>query len=41
MKPTWNQPLRATLRLQFPNGFTQDAAGPQVPYFAALGISHR
>ncbi|MDR6959935.1 (1-_4)-alpha-D-glucan 1-alpha-D-glucosylmutase [Pseudomonas brassicacearum] len=40
MKPTLIQPLRATLRLQFHKGFTLDDAVPQVPYFAALGISH-
>ncbi|AXA53853.1 malto-oligosyltrehalose synthase [Pseudomonas thivervalensis] len=40
MKQTLIQPLRATLRLQFHKGFTLDDAVPQVPYFAALGISH-
>ncbi|MHC8320546.1 malto-oligosyltrehalose synthase [Pseudomonas sp. GB2N2] len=35
-----NQPLRATLRLQFHKGFTLDQAVPLVPYFASLGISH-
>ncbi|MCD9116763.1 malto-oligosyltrehalose synthase [Pseudomonas bijieensis] len=40
MKQTLIQPLRATLRLQFHKGFTLDDAIPQVPYFAALGISH-
>ncbi|AKK00062.1 malto-oligosyltrehalose synthase [Pseudomonas sp. MS646] len=34
------QPLRATIRLQFHKGFTLDDAVAQVPYFAALGISH-
>ena len=32
--------LRATLRLQFHQGFTLDDAVPLVPYFARLGISH-
>lgn len=32
--------LRATLRLQFHQGFTLDQAVPLVPYFARLGISH-
>ena len=32
--------LRATLRLQFHQGFTLDDAVPLVPYFAELGISH-
>lgn len=40
MKQPLTQPLRATLRLQFHKGFTLDDAVPQVPYFAALGISH-
>ncbi|SCX76130.1 malto-oligosyltrehalose synthase [Pseudomonas sp. NFACC37-1] len=40
MKQPLIQPLRATLRLQFHKGFTLDDAIPQVPYFAALGISH-
>ncbi|HYS48237.1 MAG TPA: malto-oligosyltrehalose synthase [Xanthobacteraceae bacterium] len=31
---------RATLRLQFNNGFTFDHAARLVPYFAALGVSH-
>lgn len=34
------RPLRATLRLQFHEGFTLDDAVPLVPYFARLGISH-
>src|SRR5690606_28619246 len=32
--------LRATIRLQFHQGFTLDDAVPLVPYFARLGISH-
>lgn len=32
--------LRASLRLQFHQGFTLDDAVPLVPYFARLGISH-
>ena len=32
--------VRATLRLQFHAGFTLDHARRQVPYFAALGVSH-
>ncbi|WP_095170500.1 malto-oligosyltrehalose synthase [Pseudomonas sp. Irchel 3H3] len=32
--------LRATVRLQFHQGFTLDDAVPLVPYFARLGISH-
>lgn len=32
--------VRATLRLQFHRGFTLDDARAQVPYFAALGVSH-
>ncbi len=32
--------LRATLRLQFHQGFSLDDAVPLVPYFAQLGISH-
>ncbi|HSC82882.1 MAG TPA: malto-oligosyltrehalose synthase [Pseudomonas sp.] len=32
--------LRATLRLQFHQGFSLDDAVPLVPYFARLGISH-
>jgi (1->4)-alpha-D-glucan 1-alpha-D-glucosylmutase len=31
---------RATVRLQFSRDFTFDQAAEQVPYFAALGISH-
>jgi (1->4)-alpha-D-glucan 1-alpha-D-glucosylmutase len=33
-------PPRATVRLQFHAGYTLDDAVAQVPYFAALGISH-
>jgi (1->4)-alpha-D-glucan 1-alpha-D-glucosylmutase len=33
-------PPRATLRLQLHSGFTLDDAAAQVPYAAALGISH-
>ncbi|GHE42143.1 malto-oligosyltrehalose synthase [Vulcaniibacterium thermophilum] len=33
-------PLRATVRLQLHRGFDLDAAAAQVPYYAALGISH-
>ncbi|WLG98000.1 malto-oligosyltrehalose synthase [Pseudomonas sp. FP198] len=40
MNQTLTQPLQATLRLQFHKGFTLDDAVAQVPYFAALGISH-
>jgi (1->4)-alpha-D-glucan 1-alpha-D-glucosylmutase len=40
MTLTDTQPLRATLRLQFHQGFTLDDAVPLVPYFARLGISH-
>ncbi|MEK1840954.1 MAG: alpha-amylase family glycosyl hydrolase, partial [Pseudomonas sp.] len=40
MNQPFNQPLRATLRLQFHKGFTLDQAVPLVPYFASLGISH-
>jgi (1->4)-alpha-D-glucan 1-alpha-D-glucosylmutase len=40
MTPTNTRPLRATLRLQFHQGFTLDDAVPLVPYFARLGISH-
>ncbi|EJM17554.1 malto-oligosyltrehalose synthase [Pseudomonas sp. GM18] len=40
MNQPFNQPLRATLRLQFHQGFTLDQAIPLVPYFASLGISH-
>ncbi|WP_260958512.1 malto-oligosyltrehalose synthase [Pseudomonas citri] len=40
MTPTFNPPLRATLRLQFHKGFTLDDAIALVPYFASLGISH-
>ncbi|MDR3455475.1 MAG: malto-oligosyltrehalose synthase [Rhodoferax sp.] len=36
MKPA----LRATVRLQFHQGFSLDDAVPLVPYFARLGISH-
>src|SRR5690606_10842179 len=32
--------LRATLRLQFHQGFTLNDAVPLVPYFSRLGISH-
>ena len=32
--------LRATVRLQLQRGFNFDAAAAQVPYYAALGISH-
>ncbi|HBF81645.1 MAG TPA: malto-oligosyltrehalose synthase, partial [Streptomyces sp.] len=32
--------LRATLRLQFHQGFTLDDAVPLVQYFSRLGISH-
>ncbi|MCP1419292.1 (1-_4)-alpha-D-glucan 1-alpha-D-glucosylmutase [Pseudomonas laurylsulfativorans] len=35
-----DRPLRATLRLQFHQGFTLEDAVPLVPYFARLGISH-
>ncbi|VVM84989.1 malto-oligosyltrehalose synthase [Pseudomonas fluorescens] len=35
-----SRPLRATLRLQFHQGFTLEDAVPLVPYFARLGISH-
>ncbi|QAX85004.1 malto-oligosyltrehalose synthase [Pseudomonas sp. DTU12.3] len=40
MNQTLIQPLRATLRLQFHQGFTLEQAVPLVPYFASLGISH-
>lgn len=40
MNSSFNQPLRATLRLQFHKGFTLEQAVPLVPYFARLGISH-
>lgn len=33
-------PLRATARLQLQPGFDFDAAAAQVPYYAALGVSH-
>ena len=33
-------PPRATLRLQLHRGFTLDDAAAQVPYAAALGMSH-
>jgi len=33
-------PLRATVRLQLHADFDFDAARLQVPYYAALGISH-
>ncbi|MBU6959872.1 malto-oligosyltrehalose synthase [Pseudomonas sp. CVAP len=33
-------PVRATLRVQFHQGFTLDDAVPLVPYFCGLGISH-
>lgn len=32
--------VRATVRLQFHQGFTLDDAVPLVPYFARLGVSH-
>ena len=32
--------LRATARVQLHHGFDLDAAAAQVPYYAALGISH-
>ena len=35
-----NTPLRATVRLQFHEGFQLDDATALVPYFADLGISH-
>lgn len=40
MSPSTLPPLRATLRLQFHQGFSLDDAVPLVPYFARLGISH-
>ncbi|NBF02115.1 malto-oligosyltrehalose synthase [Pseudomonas sp. Fl5BN2] len=40
MNPPAEPLLRATLRLQFHQGFTLDDAVPLVPYFARLGISH-
>ena len=33
-------PLRATVRLQLHAGFDLGAAAAQVPYYAALGVSH-
>ncbi|WP_261172043.1 alpha-amylase family glycosyl hydrolase, partial [Bordetella pertussis] len=32
--------IRATVRLQLHAGFTLDAAGAQLDYYDALGISH-
>lgn len=40
MSSTHLAPLRATVRLQFHQGFTLDDAVPLLPYFASLGISH-
>jgi (1->4)-alpha-D-glucan 1-alpha-D-glucosylmutase len=40
MSSTHFAPLRATVRLQFHQGFTLDDAVPLLPYFASLGISH-
>jgi (1->4)-alpha-D-glucan 1-alpha-D-glucosylmutase len=40
MSTTHLAPLRATVRLQFHQGFTLDDAVPLLPYFASLGISH-
>jgi (1->4)-alpha-D-glucan 1-alpha-D-glucosylmutase len=40
MSSTHFTPLRATVRLQFHQGFTLDDAVPLLPYFASLGISH-
>lgn len=33
-------PLRATVRLQLHAGFDLEAAAMQLPYYAALGVSH-
>lgn len=40
MSPPATPMPRATLRLQFHQGFTLDHALPLVPYFAGLGLSH-
>ncbi|MCE4053005.1 malto-oligosyltrehalose synthase [Pseudomonas sp. Au-Pse12] len=40
MSPPATPLLRATLRLQFHQGFSLDDAVPLVPYFARLGLSH-
>ncbi len=36
----YGDPVRATVRLQFRQGFTLDDAAGLVPYFAKLGVSH-
>lgn len=40
MSEVQSSPVRATLRIQFHQGFTLDDAVPLVPYFCGLGISH-
>ncbi|EXF93184.1 malto-oligosyltrehalose synthase [Pseudomonas fluorescens HK44] len=40
MSEMQSSPVRATLRIQFHQGFTLDDAVPLVPYFCGLGVSH-